>query len=119
MSTRLMEPRWFSAISVTSPSAYGRRSAEDIGNASPVGLRRRCPRHLPGHSGRSFPGCESCPGGHAGLPLSGGGSELSVAQDVFSEPEEGLRLLHKWQLTAEIEEQVQWKRRDQRLITDG
>jgi two-component system cell cycle sensor histidine kinase/response regulator CckA len=43
--------------------------------------------------------------------------KLSVAQDVFSEPEEGLRLLHKWQVTAEIEEQVQWKRRDQRLIT--
>ncbi len=42
---------------------------------------------------------------------------LSVAQDVFSEPEEALRLLHKWQLTAEIEEEVQWKRRDQRLIT--
>jgi two-component system, cell cycle sensor histidine kinase and response regulator CckA len=43
--------------------------------------------------------------------------KLSVAQDVFSEPEEGLRLLHKWQLTAEIEEEVQWKQRDQRLIT--
>ena len=43
--------------------------------------------------------------------------KLSVAQDVFAEPEEGLRLLHKWQLTAEIEEEVQWKRRDQRLIT--
>jgi len=43
--------------------------------------------------------------------------KLSVAQDVFSEPEEGLRLLHKWELTAEIEEEVQWKRRDQRLIT--
>ena len=43
--------------------------------------------------------------------------KLSVAQDVFSEPEEGLRLLHKWQLTVEIEEEVQWKRRDQRLIT--
>jgi PAS domain S-box-containing protein len=43
--------------------------------------------------------------------------KLSVAQDVFSEPGEGLRLLHKWQLTAEIEEEVQWKRRDQRLIT--
>ena len=25
--------------------------------------------------------------------------------------------MHKWQLTAEIEEEVQWKRRDQRLIT--
>src|ERR1039457_7442452 len=37
--------------------------------------------------------------------------------DVFSEPEEALRLLHKWQLTEEIEEEVQWKRRDQRLIT--
>jgi PAS domain S-box-containing protein len=43
--------------------------------------------------------------------------KLSVSQDVFAEPEEGLRLLHKWQLTAEIEEEVQWKRRDQRLIT--
>jgi PAS domain S-box-containing protein len=43
--------------------------------------------------------------------------KLSVAQDVFSEPEEGLRLLHKWQLAADIEEEVQWKRRDQRLIT--
>jgi PAS domain S-box-containing protein len=43
--------------------------------------------------------------------------KLSVAQDVFSEPEEGLRLLHKWQPTTEIEEEVQWKRRDQRLIT--
>jgi PAS domain S-box-containing protein len=43
--------------------------------------------------------------------------KLSVAQDVFSEPEEALRLLHKWRLTAEIEEEVQWKRRDERLIT--
>ncbi len=43
--------------------------------------------------------------------------KLSVSQDVFSEPEEALRLLHKWQLTAEIKEEVQWKRRDQRLIT--
>ena len=43
--------------------------------------------------------------------------KLSVAQDVFSEPEEGLRLLDKWQPTTEIEEEVQWKRRDQRLIT--
>jgi PAS domain S-box-containing protein len=43
--------------------------------------------------------------------------KLSVAQDVFSEPEEGLRLLHKWQLTVEIEEEVRWKRRDQSLIT--
>ena len=43
--------------------------------------------------------------------------KLSVSQDVFAEPEEGLRLLHKWQVTAEIEEEVQWKRRDQRLIT--
>ena len=43
--------------------------------------------------------------------------KLSVSQDVFNEPEEGLRLLHKWQLTVEIEEEVQWKRRDQRLIT--
>ena len=43
--------------------------------------------------------------------------KLSVSQDVFAEPEEGLRLLHKWQVTAEIEEEVQWKRRDRRLIT--
>jgi two-component system cell cycle sensor histidine kinase/response regulator CckA len=43
--------------------------------------------------------------------------KLGVSQDVFAEPEEGLRLLHKWQLTEEIEEEVQWKRRDQRLIT--
>jgi len=43
--------------------------------------------------------------------------KLSVSQNVFAEPEEGLRLLHKWQVTAEIEEEVQWKRRDQRLIT--
>jgi two-component system cell cycle sensor histidine kinase/response regulator CckA len=43
--------------------------------------------------------------------------KLSIAQDVFNEPEEGRRLLQKWQLTAEIEEEVQWKRRDQRLIT--
>jgi len=43
--------------------------------------------------------------------------KLSVSQDVFNDPEEGLRLLHKWQLTVEIEEEVQWKRRDQRLIT--
>jgi PAS domain S-box-containing protein len=43
--------------------------------------------------------------------------KLSVAQDVFSEPEEGLRLLYKWQPITEIEEEVQWKRRDQRLIT--
>ena len=39
--------------------------------------------------------------------------KLRVSQDVFAEPEEGLRLLHKWQLTAEIEEEVKWKRRDQ------
>ena len=43
--------------------------------------------------------------------------KLSVSQDVFAEPEEGLRLLNKWQLTGDIEEEVQWKRRDQRLIT--
>ena len=43
--------------------------------------------------------------------------KLGVAQDVFSDPEEGLRLLHKWQLTRKIEEEVQWKRRDQHLIT--
>jgi two-component system cell cycle sensor histidine kinase/response regulator CckA len=43
--------------------------------------------------------------------------KLSVSQDVFAKPEEGLRLLHKWELTGEITEEVQWKRRDQRLIT--
>ena len=43
--------------------------------------------------------------------------KLRLFQDVFAEPEEGLRLMHKWQLTGEIEEEVQWKRRDQRLIT--
>jgi two-component system, cell cycle sensor histidine kinase and response regulator CckA len=43
--------------------------------------------------------------------------KLSVTQDVFAEPEEGLRLLPKWKQTGEIEEEVQWKRRDQRLIT--
>ena len=43
--------------------------------------------------------------------------KLSVSRDVFAEPEEGLRLLHKWQRTEEIEEEVQWKRRDQGLIT--
>ncbi len=43
--------------------------------------------------------------------------KLSLAQGVFAEPEEGLRLLDKWQLTGKIEEEVQWKRRDQRLIT--
>jgi two-component system cell cycle sensor histidine kinase/response regulator CckA len=43
--------------------------------------------------------------------------KLSVTKDVFAEPEEGLRLLHKWALTGEIEEEVQWKRRGQRLIT--
>jgi PAS domain S-box-containing protein len=43
--------------------------------------------------------------------------KLSLVQDVFAEPEVGLRLLHKWQLTGEIEEEVQWRRRDQRLIT--
>jgi PAS domain S-box-containing protein len=42
---------------------------------------------------------------------------LSVSQDVFAKPEEGLRLLRKWELTGEITEEVQWKRRDQRLIT--
>ena len=42
--------------------------------------------------------------------------KLSVSQDVFAEPEEGLCLLNKWQLTGDIEEEVQWKRRDQRLI---
>jgi len=43
--------------------------------------------------------------------------KLSMAQDVFAEPEEGLRLMHKWQLTGTIEEEVQWRRADQRLIT--
>jgi two-component system cell cycle sensor histidine kinase/response regulator CckA len=43
--------------------------------------------------------------------------KLSLAQGVFAEPEEGLRLLQKWQLTREIEEEVQWRRQDQRLIT--
>ena len=43
--------------------------------------------------------------------------KLSVTQDVFAEPEEGLRLLSKWNLTGEIEEEVQWKQRGQRLIT--
>ncbi len=43
--------------------------------------------------------------------------KLSVSQDVFAVPEEGLRLLHKWELTGEIEEEVRWKERDQRVIT--
>jgi two-component system cell cycle sensor histidine kinase/response regulator CckA len=43
--------------------------------------------------------------------------KLSLTQDVFAGREEGVRLLHKWELTGEIEEEVQWKRRDQRLIT--
>ncbi len=43
--------------------------------------------------------------------------KLSVSQDVFAKPEEGLRLLQKWELTGEITEEVEWKRRDQRLIT--
>jgi two-component system, cell cycle sensor histidine kinase and response regulator CckA len=43
--------------------------------------------------------------------------KLSLAQGVFAEPKEGLRLLHTWQLTGKIEEEVQWRRRDQRLIT--
>jgi two-component system, cell cycle sensor histidine kinase and response regulator CckA len=43
--------------------------------------------------------------------------KLSVSQDVFAKPEEGLRLLHKWEMTGDITEEVQWKRRDQRLIT--
>jgi PAS domain S-box-containing protein len=43
--------------------------------------------------------------------------KLGLAQDVFAEPEQGLRLLHTWQLTGKIEEEVQWRRRDQRLIT--
>jgi len=43
--------------------------------------------------------------------------KLSLAQDLFAEPEEGLRLMHKWQLTGKIEEEVQWRRGDQRLIT--
>ena len=43
--------------------------------------------------------------------------KLSLAQGVFAEPEEGVRLLHKWPQTGKIEEEVQWRRRDQRLIT--
>ncbi|MGA2964836.1 MAG: PAS domain S-box protein [Terriglobales bacterium] len=43
--------------------------------------------------------------------------KLSVPHDVFAEPEKGLSLLRKWQLTGEIEEEVQWKRRERRLIT--
>jgi two-component system, cell cycle sensor histidine kinase and response regulator CckA len=42
---------------------------------------------------------------------------LRVSQDVFADPEQGLQLLHKWQLTGDIEEEVRWKRADQRLIT--
>ena len=43
--------------------------------------------------------------------------KLNVARDVFAEPEEGIRLLQEWQRTGQIEEEVRWKRRDQRLIT--
>jgi two-component system cell cycle sensor histidine kinase/response regulator CckA len=43
--------------------------------------------------------------------------KLNALQDVFAEPEEGLRLLQKWRQTKEIEEEVKWKRRDQRVIT--
>jgi PAS domain S-box-containing protein len=43
--------------------------------------------------------------------------KLNLAQDVFAEPEEGLRLMHKWQLIGKIDEEVQWRRADQRLIT--
>jgi PAS domain S-box-containing protein len=43
--------------------------------------------------------------------------KLSLAQGVFAEPKEGVRLLHKWPQTGKIEEEVQWRRRDQRLIT--
>jgi PAS domain S-box-containing protein len=43
--------------------------------------------------------------------------QLNLARDVFAEPEAGLQLLHEWQVTGEIEDEVQWKRRDQRLIT--
>jgi two-component system cell cycle sensor histidine kinase/response regulator CckA len=42
--------------------------------------------------------------------------KLNVARDVFAEPEEGQRLLRKWQATGEIDDEVRWKRRDQRLI---
>ena len=43
--------------------------------------------------------------------------KLSLANDLFAKPEEGLRLMHKWQLTGKIEEEVQLRRGDQRLIT--
>src|SRR5207247_10188814 len=39
------------------------------------------------------------------------------SQDVFAAPEEGLRLLHEWQVTAEVGEEVQWKRRERRAMT--
>jgi two-component system cell cycle sensor histidine kinase/response regulator CckA len=42
--------------------------------------------------------------------------KLNVAPDVFAEPEEGQRLLRKWQATGEIDDEVRWKRRDQRWI---
>ncbi|MGO9647140.1 MAG: PAS domain S-box protein [Terriglobales bacterium] len=42
---------------------------------------------------------------------------LNLFQDVFTKPEEGLRLSRKWKLTGEIEDEVEWKRRDDRLIT--
>jgi two-component system cell cycle sensor histidine kinase/response regulator CckA len=43
--------------------------------------------------------------------------KLNVAQDVFAFPEEGLRLLRKWQVSGEIDDEVQWKRRDKSLMT--
>ncbi|MGO9119819.1 MAG: PAS domain S-box protein [Desulfomonilaceae bacterium] len=42
---------------------------------------------------------------------------LNLFQDVFTKPEEGLRLTRKWKVTGEIEEEVEWRRRNQQLIT--
>ena len=42
--------------------------------------------------------------------------KLNVARDLFVEPEEGLRLLCKWQATGEVQDEVQWKRRDEHVI---
>ena len=43
--------------------------------------------------------------------------KLNVARDVFAAPEEALDLLRNWRASGEIEDEVVWKRRDQRLIT--
>lgn len=43
--------------------------------------------------------------------------KFNVVRDVFAEPEKGLHLLRKWRASGEIEDEVLWKRRDQRLIT--